>query len=141
MGPRTATEAEDKSNAADRQAQKQQDETETQGSQQQTRRMGQPGRCRTSKEAAEETETDTQEEEKYANQEPGELERLLEEFMDERIATATQDTPEHKEENGRYEDKEDRASQRETEQQQTAEQENNTRRNPEEDGKSGDANT
>ena len=77
-----------------------------------------------------EEETDKQEQERYDNHVPGELERLLGEFTEAHIA-AEHDTPEHTEGgNSRYEDKEDRTSQQAPEQQQAAEQENKTRRNP-----------
>ena len=82
--------------------QKQKEETAAQGRQKQTRRTSQPERRRETKESS--ADTDTQEEEQYANHEPGELERLPEEFTKSNIA-AEHDTPERtEEENSRYED-------------------------------------
>ena len=135
--PKTTAWAENQGNAADREAQKHQEETTTKGRQKQTRRTSQPERRRESREEAE--ATDNQEEEQYANHEPGEPARLLEEFTEAHIA-AEHDTPERtEEENRRYEDKEDMTSQRKPGQQ-AAEQENKARSNQEETGKEGDAN-
>ena len=108
QAPREATEGENQRTATDRRAQKRQGGKTAQNGQKRKRRTSQPERRpETRQEGEEDEETDQREKEHYANNEPGELDRLLEDSTDSYKITKARDTPEHTEERRIYDENND----------------------------------